>query len=69
MSVSFENEVKVVVGTQKIIVDRHGELTVVRAGPMGPAGFSNIPGPVPYTHLRAHETPEHLVCRFLLTKK
>jgi len=56
MSVSFENEVKVVVGTQKIIVDRHGELTVVRAGPMGPAGFSNIPGPqgdpgpVSYTH-------------------
>src|SRR5678815_5903448 len=21
--------------------------------------------PVSYTHLRAHETPEHLVCRFL----
>src|SRR5678816_3332547 len=25
--------------------------------------------PVSYTHLRAHETPEHLVCRFLLEKK
>src|SRR5678816_3996225 len=25
--------------------------------------------PVPYTHLRAHETPEHLVCRLLLAKK
>src|SRR5674536_33256 len=24
------------------------------------------PGPVSYTHLRAHETPEHLVCRLLL---
>ena len=24
---------------------------------------------VSYTHLRAHETPEHLVCRFLLEKK
>src|SRR5678815_4130605 len=24
-----------------------------------------IPGPVSYTHLRAHETPEHLVCRLL----
>src|SRR5678815_3590872 len=25
-----------------------------------------ISGPVSYTHLRAHETPEHLVCRLLL---
>src|SRR5678815_5001381 len=25
--------------------------------------------PVSYTHLRAHETPEHLVCRLLLDKK
>ena len=24
--------------------------------------------PVSYTHLRAHETPEHLVCRLLLDK-
>src|SRR5678815_1369971 len=24
------------------------------------------PAPVSYTHLRAHETPEHLVCRLLL---
>ena len=24
---------------------------------------------VSYTHLRAHETPEHIVCRFLLEKK
>src|SRR5678816_2148440 len=23
----------------------------------------DCPGPVSYTHLRAHETPEHLVCR------
>ena len=27
------------------------------------------PSPVSYTHLRAHETPEHLVCRLLLEKK
>src|SRR5678815_5742672 len=27
------------------------------------------PAPVSYTHLRAHETPEHLVCRLLLEKK
>src|SRR5678815_2150817 len=25
--------------------------------------------PVTYTHLRAHETPEHLVCRLLREKK
>src|SRR5665254_21620 len=31
--------------------------------PAGPAR------PVSYTHLRAHETPEHLVCRLLLEKK
>src|SRR5678816_2722376 len=30
-----------------------------------PAGVE----PVSYTHLRAHETPEHLVCRLLLEKK
>ena len=27
-----------------------------------------IAAPVSYTHLRAHETPEHLVCRLLLEK-
>ena len=28
-----------------------------------------LPTSVSYTHLRAHETPEHLVCRLLLEKK
>eukprot|EP00658_Telonema_sp_P-2_P074631 TRINITY_DN63903_c0_g1_i1.p2 TRINITY_DN63903_c0_g1~~TRINITY_DN63903_c0_g1_i1.p2 ORF type:complete len:102 (+),score=43.58 TRINITY_DN63903_c0_g1_i1:204-509(+) len=28
-----------------------------------------VPRSVSYTHLRAHETPEHLVCRLLLEKK
>src|SRR5678816_3038078 len=32
--------------------------------PKAPGG-----GTVSYTHLRAHETPEHLVCRLLLEKK
>ena len=32
-----------------------------------PAGLE--PESVSYTHLRAHETPEHLVCRLLLEKK
>src|SRR5678815_3735533 len=30
-----------------------------------PAGFNTVS----YTHLRAHETPEHLVCCILLEKK
>src|SRR5678815_6000830 len=29
----------------------------------------HVTAPVSYTHLRAHETPEHLVCRLLLEKK
>ena len=35
------------------------------------AGETQQPNPiaVSYTHLRAHETPEHLVCRLLLEKK
>src|SRR5678816_2220250 len=30
---------------------------------------THLAAPVSYTHLRAHETPEHLVCRLLLEKK
>src|SRR5674536_80982 len=37
-----------------------------RSGSTSRAGSS---WPVSYTHLRAHETPEHLVCRLLLEKK
>ncbi len=33
-----------------------------------PLGAEDIEA-VSYTHLRAHETPEHLVCRLLLEKK
>src|SRR5678815_5347600 len=40
---------------------------VVRAGRSG--FLYTILGTVSYTHLRAHETPEHLVCRLLLEKK
>ena len=48
------------------------------SGPIIPLGSNVIaltavsaysPRPVSYTHLRAHETPEHLVCRLLLEKK
>src|SRR5678816_4755821 len=37
----------------------------------GPADLRKVGtvGTVSYTHLRAHETPEHLVCRLLLEKK
>eukprot|EP00658_Telonema_sp_P-2_P022704 TRINITY_DN1907_c0_g1_i4.p1 TRINITY_DN1907_c0_g1~~TRINITY_DN1907_c0_g1_i4.p1 ORF type:complete len:105 (-),score=29.42 TRINITY_DN1907_c0_g1_i4:32-346(-) len=31
--------------------------------------LEDSPRAVSYTHLRAHETPEHLVCRLLLEKK
>eukprot|EP00658_Telonema_sp_P-2_P027696 TRINITY_DN21346_c0_g1_i6.p1 TRINITY_DN21346_c0_g1~~TRINITY_DN21346_c0_g1_i6.p1 ORF type:complete len:662 (-),score=155.57 TRINITY_DN21346_c0_g1_i6:73-2058(-) len=34
-----------------------------------PMPTSDKEEPVSYTHLRAHETPEHLVCRLLLEKK
>src|SRR5678815_955802 len=43
------------VGARQVIV-HHRELTV---------GVTTVS----YTHLRAHETPEHLVCRLLLEKK
>src|SRR5678815_668940 len=34
-----------------------------------PPSMITSPFSVSYTHLRAHETPEHLVCRLLLEKK
>eukprot|EP00658_Telonema_sp_P-2_P050257 TRINITY_DN382_c0_g1_i20.p1 TRINITY_DN382_c0_g1~~TRINITY_DN382_c0_g1_i20.p1 ORF type:complete len:178 (-),score=50.01 TRINITY_DN382_c0_g1_i20:48-581(-) len=39
-----------------------------KVGAAAVEGASDL-GPVSYTHLRAHETPEHLVCRLLLEKK
>ena len=38
---------------------------IVKRNSSMPEGFD----PVSYTHLRAHETPEHIVCRLLLEKK
>src|SRR5674536_222577 len=40
---------------------------VGRSGLPMPRSMMSSP-PVSYTHLRAHETPEHLVCRLLLEK-
>src|SRR5678816_2035374 len=49
----------------------HGDLRIHEPG--GPDDLlghrPTFPRPVSYTHLRAHETPEHLVCRLLLEKK
>src|SRR5678816_978727 len=46
----------------------YGEQFTHRTGhSIGEEGHGN--GAVSYTHLRAHETPEHLVCRLLLEKK
>ena len=46
----------------------------IRTGGESFAAYKYIDGSatvkaVSYTHLRAHETPEHLVCRLLLEKK
>eukprot|EP00658_Telonema_sp_P-2_P041302 TRINITY_DN29528_c0_g1_i1.p1 TRINITY_DN29528_c0_g1~~TRINITY_DN29528_c0_g1_i1.p1 ORF type:complete len:564 (-),score=203.78 TRINITY_DN29528_c0_g1_i1:2-1693(-) len=40
-------------------------IRAVRAGKQNEDGYEAVS----YTHLRAHETPEHLVCRLLLEKK
>eukprot|EP00658_Telonema_sp_P-2_P077910 TRINITY_DN7170_c0_g1_i3.p1 TRINITY_DN7170_c0_g1~~TRINITY_DN7170_c0_g1_i3.p1 ORF type:complete len:179 (+),score=45.11 TRINITY_DN7170_c0_g1_i3:120-656(+) len=42
---------------------------IVAAPGFTPDGATHGANPVSYTHLRAHETPEHLVCRLLLEKK
>jgi len=39
-------------------------------GAVGADAYGKVAGvAVAYTHLRAHETPEHLVCRLLVEKK
>src|SRR5678815_2791278 len=45
---------------------QHGTITY---SAIGKAMQDDFPEAVSYTHLRAHETPEHLVCRLLLEKK
>ena len=46
-------------------------ITAIRLPIMVAAEYKKLCGviAVSYTHLRAHETPEHLVCRLLLEKK
>eukprot|EP00658_Telonema_sp_P-2_P047496 TRINITY_DN36131_c0_g1_i1.p1 TRINITY_DN36131_c0_g1~~TRINITY_DN36131_c0_g1_i1.p1 ORF type:complete len:124 (-),score=31.12 TRINITY_DN36131_c0_g1_i1:112-483(-) len=62
----------VVSGARGLIVSNHG----CRQMDGTPANIDVLPSvveavraAVSYTHLRAHETPEHLVCRLLLEKK
>src|SRR5678816_254951 len=43
--------------------------TPILLGDLWKHGYKNLVVAVSYTHLRAHETPEHLVCRLLLEKK
>src|SRR5674536_29533 len=48
---------------------KESELVAGYAVAFGVIGTTQSAVPVSYTHLRAHETPEHLVCRLLLEKK
>src|SRR5450756_2497787 len=49
------------VGTVSVMTQYHILFLLPNAGQM-------VPGPVSYTHLRAHETRHELVCRLLLEK-
>ena len=64
---SFIDQPKVINGFSDLMVEVFGEKGKhARAA----VGMTSLPrGPVSYTHLRAHETREDLVCRLLLEKK
>eukprot|EP00658_Telonema_sp_P-2_P016649 TRINITY_DN16461_c0_g1_i1.p1 TRINITY_DN16461_c0_g1~~TRINITY_DN16461_c0_g1_i1.p1 ORF type:complete len:634 (-),score=203.42 TRINITY_DN16461_c0_g1_i1:72-1973(-) len=57
--------------TSYTMVDDEDSEDVLNLVSSSPASFppASPRMPVSYTHLRAHETPEHLVCRLLLEKK
>src|SRR5678815_5857921 len=52
---------------ESFLVDQYHKSSSVPAEELAQARSRSIrlqsPGTVSYTHLRAHETPEHLVCR------
>src|SRR5678815_5907385 len=67
------NETVVVVGFELKMGNRAGTMSLcipynVIEPIMGMLNQQNWVSSVSYTHLRAHETPEHLVCRLLLEK-
>src|SRR5678815_797833 len=54
-------------GSQLSFTVEPGPSPLIRYPTTGPYDLRlGYVGPVSYTHLRAHETPEHLVCRLLL---
>ena len=50
-------------------VVRNDEISCAEIADLKPTKIVISPGPVSYTHLRAHETVLDLVCRLLLEKK
>eukprot|EP00658_Telonema_sp_P-2_P061777 TRINITY_DN50446_c0_g1_i2.p1 TRINITY_DN50446_c0_g1~~TRINITY_DN50446_c0_g1_i2.p1 ORF type:complete len:178 (+),score=43.26 TRINITY_DN50446_c0_g1_i2:252-785(+) len=74
--VETSGQLDLVDGEVDLIRGEHGSLTLMPVpGPtpghmvMRIQSEGHVAYPVSYTHLRAHETPEHLVCRLLLEKK
>src|SRR5678816_3393039 len=62
-------EAWIIGATQQLIDRRTVTIGAVKIPAIVPAQAERIHlsvSPVSYTHLRAHETPEHLVCRLLL---
>ena len=49
--------------------DGNAQLMITNGASIGLGKRLEWPDAVSYTHLRDHETPEHLVCRLLLEKK
>ena len=51
------------------VVLAQGEYLLIKEADGAQLPLGQAPGPVSYTHLRAHETVLDLVCRLLLEKK
>src|SRR5678815_5414861 len=62
------DQIDIVIHPQSIV---HSLVELIDGSVIAQLGVTDmrLPIPVSYTHLRAHETPEHLVCRLLLEKK
>src|SRR5674536_40408 len=67
---SLREGLKILVKTKVEYHELYGlSLIISDIDPAFTIGEMAMKRPVSYTHLRAHETPEHLVCRLLLEKK